>query len=97
VRWITQTGDTAAQGKPAIEVRVNATLTGLESAQLDQWVAAHLSDLHVVEVQRDYVCLHGRSPSIWAMSIASATRNPGLLTESLDEALRRLRTTGDSS
>ena len=76
-----------------MDVRVNTTLTGLESTQLDIWLAAHGRDVDGVEVQR-CVCVHGRHPYLAAPATATASRHIGHLSDALDEAAERLRTEG---
>jgi hypothetical protein len=77
-----------------MDVRVNTTLTGLESTQLDMWLAAHGGDVDGVEVHQRCVCVHGPHPYLAASATATASRQIGQLTDALDEAAERLRTEG---
>ena len=81
-------------GAAAMDVRVNTTLTGLESTQLDMWLAAHGGEVDGIEVHPRCVLVHGRHPYIAAQATATASRQVGQLTDALDEAAQRLRTEG---
>ncbi|MGZ4793388.1 MAG: hypothetical protein ACXWBO_16160 [Ilumatobacteraceae bacterium] len=71
-----------------VEVQVGALLTGLDSANLDVWVAAHSAVIAAVEIQPSCVLLRGR---VSFAGTATATRRPGLIVAALDEALYRLQ------
>jgi hypothetical protein len=77
-----------------MDVRVHTTLTGLESTQLDMWLAAHGDDVDGIEVHPRCVLVHGRHPYLTARATATATRQVGQLTAALNEAAERLRTEG---
>jgi hypothetical protein len=80
-----------------MNVQVNTMLSGLESAQLDQWLASHCRDVDEVEIDRRCVSVRGRHLYLTADATATATRQFGLLTAALNEALDRLRTEGGGS
>ena len=73
-----------------MDVQVKSMLSGLESAQLDMWMASHPTDVDSVEIDPECVCLHGNHLCLAGTSTATAMRRFGLLTEALNEALDRL-------
>ncbi len=81
-----------------MNVQVNTMLSGLESAQLDTWLASHWrDDVDGVEIDPRCVSVRGRQLPLAANATATATRQFGLLTAALNEALDRLRTEGGGS
>ncbi len=80
-----------------MDVQVKSMLSGLESAQLDVWMASHGIDVDSVEIEPE--CVYVRSDHLDRTGTATATapRRFGLLTEALNEAFRRLRTEGGGS
>ena len=76
-----------------VDVQVRAALTGLESANLDLWAAAHSGDVAGVEIDPSSVLVLGRHQ----YSSATATRRPGQLIDALNEALHRMHTKGGGS
>jgi hypothetical protein len=77
-----------------LDVQVNTMLSGPESAQLDQWLESHRSDVDGVEIDPRCVSVRGCHQYLSAKATATATRQFGLLTDALNEALHRLRTEG---
>ena len=73
-----------------VDVQVRAALTGLDSANLDLWAAAHSGDVAGVEIDPSSVLVRGRHQ--YSSATATATRRPGQLIDALNEALQRMRT-----
>ncbi len=81
-----------------MNVQVNTMLSGLESAQLDMWLASHCrDDVDAVEIDPRCVAVRGRHLYMTSNATATATRKFGSLTAALNEALDRLRTEGGGS
>ncbi|MGZ4764071.1 MAG: hypothetical protein ACXVH5_00270 [Ilumatobacteraceae bacterium] len=81
-----------------MNVQVNTMLSGLESAQLDTWLASHWRDeVEAVEIDPRCVSVRGRDLRLAPNATATATRQFGLLTAALNEALDRLRSEGGDS
>ncbi|MGZ4772339.1 MAG: hypothetical protein ACXV3B_06630, partial [Ilumatobacteraceae bacterium] len=64
-----------------MNVQVNTMLSGLESAQLDTWLASHWRDeVEAVEIDLRCVSVRGRDLRLASNATATATRRFGLLT-----------------
>ena len=80
-----------------MDVQVKSMLSGLESAQLDMWMASHGTGVASVEIAPECVYVRSDHLLLTGKATATAPRRFGLLTEALNEAFARLRTEGGGS
>jgi hypothetical protein len=80
-----------------MNVQVKSMLSGLESAQLDQWLASHDREVDDLEIDSRCVSVRGSDLYLTSSATATVTRRFGLLTDALNEAFDRLRTEGGGS